>query len=89
MTLKPLTISLSDNDMARWKQLGPYLGEAWKFWKEVFSRLPALNGLGLRGSDKQILHMKYVKGNEFRIEYSDRKLSDKAVKAVKIMEKFH
>lgn len=87
--MKPMTISLSDNDMARWRKLGIQIGEAYKFWKEVFGRHPQLKGVSLRGNESRILHMRYVSGNDFRIEYSDRQLSEKALKdAAKIMEKY-
>jgi hypothetical protein len=87
--LKPMTISLNDIDMARWRKLGPYIGEAYKFWKDVFSRHPQLKGVSLDGDESRILHMRYVNGSEFRIEYSDRNLPEKAIKAAKIMEKHH
>lgn len=87
--LKPMTISLSEGDMARWRNLGPYIGEARKFWKEMFDKHPQLKGIKMQGDESRILHLRYVNGNEFRIEYSDRKLSDKAVKAIKVMERYH
>jgi hypothetical protein len=89
MTLKPLTVSLSDNDMTRWRKLGPYVGDAFKFWKEMFDKHPMLKPIKMEGDESRILHLRYVGGSDFRIEYSDRKLSEKAVKAVKIMEKYH
>lgn len=83
--MKPMTITLNDVDFQRWKNLQGLPGQAWKFWKDIFSRHPILRATAIGGNGSQILHMRYVNGSEFRIEYSDRKLSERSIKALKAM----